>query len=229
MDTVPARPHLRTGLSVTALALVLSACAPGGSTEVAAPTTAATATASDAPHEPTAEPTDADPTADEATREGGGATHTDQASTSPTTAVPTPTASPTPEYTPQIVCPHVIALEPTFAVEGLGVDATTGTERVRVTMTYTNPVAHPLYLTGSLGYVDSAGYEADLYSTDPGELTFDDEPLAPGAGTLTRELEDVWAESTGSQIHFTFWLMTGVALDSGDQPPCEENRGYSNH
>ena len=46
---------------------------------------------------------------------------------------------------------------------------------------------------------------------------------------LTRELEDVWAESTGSQIHFTFWLMTGAALDSGDQPPCEENRGYSNH
>ena len=158
----------------------------------------------------------------EVSEETGDATHTDQSTTATT-------GSPTVIYTPQIVCPHVIALEPTFTVEDRGIDAGTQTGRVELVMTYPNPVDYPLYLTGSLGYVDGEGYEADLYSTDPGDLIFDDERLDPGPGTITRVLEDVWGESLESDVYFTSWLMTGAELDSGTQPQCEENRGYTDH
>lgn len=152
-----------------------------------------------------------------------------------TTQVPTHTASaspqPTTTYTPAIICPHVIALDPTFEVTQAGTEETTGNALVDVVLTYTNPVDYPLWLRGSIGYLDSEGAEGDLYSLEPGDLAFEDIELPPGEGTLEGTFEDVWGEVLESEVYFTSWTVSGLPVDTVDpgSAPCETNRGYTNH
>src|SRR5690606_10222306 len=100
-----------------------------------------------------------------------------------------------------------------FSAKRIGVDRALGTDIVELSFTYTNTQAHALFLMGSVGYVDSEGYESDLYAR-PGGLVFDDLRLDRGTHTVVLELEDVWGEATESSIYFTYWSLAGTALDS---------------
>ena len=138
------------------------------------------------------------------------------------------TTLPGPSYSPYTMCPDITALEPTFSVAPLRFDPELGSDIVRLSFTYTNPEPHALFLMGSVGYVDSEGYESDLYSL-PGGLVFDDVRLERGTHTIVVELEDVWGEATESMVYFTYWSLAGVGLDSSRPAPCEPSRGYSSH
>lgn len=164
-------------------------------------------------------PSATDPATDSGAGEATGrATHT-----------PSAAATPTPTYTPPIICPHVIALDPQFEVTPAGVDETTGYDLVEVVMTYTNPVDYPLWLRGSIGYLDSENAEGDLYSLEPGDIAFEDIELPPGEGKLTGTFEDVWGEVMESELYFTAWTISGLMADVTGAAPCETNRGYTNH
>lgn len=149
-----------------------------------------------------------------------------------TTGTTSPGASrmttPGPSYSPYTMCPDITALKPTFSVAPLRFDPELGSDIVRLSFTYTNPEQHALFLMGSVGYVDSEGYESDLYSL-PGGLVFDDVRLERGTHTIVVELEDVWGEATESIVYFTYWSLAGVGLDSSRPVPCEPSRGYSSH
>ena len=146
-----------------------------------------------------------------------------------TAHTPSASAEPTAFSTPPIVCPHVIALDPTFEVTAAGTDETTGNDVVEVVVRYTNPVDYSLWLRGSIGYLDSENAEGDLYSLEPGDIAFEDIELPPGEGALKGSFEDVWGEVTQSQLYFTSWIVSGLPVDTSGQPPCETNRGYTNH
>lgn len=230
------RPLLVTALAACALVSV-SGCVPDEllveptRTPTTAPTpdpppaslrTATDDPAEDADDEAAEEADDTASATDPATDSGGGetgrATHT-----------PSAAATPTPTYTPPIICPHVIALDPQFEVTPAGVNETTGYDLVEVVMTYTNPVDYPLWLRGSIGYLDSEDAEGDLYSLEPGGIAFEDIELPPGEGELTRTLEDVWGEVMDSEVYFTAWTISGLMADVPGAAPCETNRGYTNH
>lgn len=146
-----------------------------------------------------------------------------QAATTPLTS---PTIVPAPTYPPYTMCPDIGELTPVLSAQKLGVDPQLGTDIVELTFTYTNPLEHALFLMGSVGYVDSEGYESDLYSR-PGGLVFDDFRLERGTHTVVLQLEDIWGEAAGSIIYFTYWSLSGVALDSSRPVPCEPTRGYA--
>lgn len=149
-----------------------------------------------------------------------------------TRTVTTPTSSrttlPQPSYSGYTMCPDISELNPVFSAKKIGTDRALGTDIVELTFTYTNPLGHALFLMGSVGYVDSEGYESDLYSR-PGGLVFDDARLERGTHTVVLQLEDVWGEAAGASIYFTYWSLAGTALDSSRPVPCEPSRGYSSH
>lgn len=135
---------------------------------------------------------------------------------------------PNPSYSPYTMCPQISELNPRFTAKRLGADPRLGTDIVELTFTYTNPLEHALFVMGSIGYVDSEGYESDLYAR-PGGLVFDDVRLERGTHTMVLELEDLRGEASGASIYFTYWSLAGVALDSSRPVPCEPSRGYSSH
>lgn len=211
------RPIVVTALAV-ATTLALSGCVPD---ELLGEPTRTQTT------EPTADPPPATtrsprPTPTPSTTASGDGTVTGSA-----THTPSATAQPTTTYTPPIFCPHIIALDPKFTVTPAGTDETTGKNRVNVVVNYTNPLDHPLWLRGSIGYLDSEGVEDDLYSLLPGGIAFEDVELPPGAGTLSGSFEDVAGQALESELYFTSWTISGLVLDTPGQAPCETNRGLT--
>lgn len=246
MSPVSAHHRLMLALATVGLLVSVSGCASGGlddstgdSPVIASATAGSTGpTANDRTGavDSTEDTTDSEPGGTvrrpgEATR-GPSRAATPGPTMRPTQGVATPVTSrtivPRPTYSPHTICPDISQLRATFSVKRLGVDPGLGTDLVELSFTYTNAQEHALFLMGSVGYVDSRGYESDLYSR-PGGLVFDDFRLERGTHTVVVELEDVQGEATESSVYFTYWSLAGAALDSSRPIPCEPNRGYSSH
>jgi len=141
--------------------------------------------------------------------------------TTPTTPTVSVTTVPLEDLDP---CPTAEDLAPSFTATKIGTHPDSGNSLVEVRVAYTNPLPDPMWLMGSLGYLDPAGNDQFLYHT-PGGLPFEDKQLAPGPGELVVELEDVVGAATESEIYLSYWALASTPAGSADPPTCRPTRG----